>query len=188
MLRASQNTHWGTTVIVSITSTPIFPCLPRPVAPQVAGGGMTLPRRKTMTSPTSVTVSTVDATFLLGPPPFPELLQPGACWLLLSGPDLSLPAGCYLTAVTPDLLWPLPQAWCCCRREKPAWRASLPCAPFPEVASFVAFLWLPLFHSLCLCKAHPLFLFLFQRITNKNITQNPATEVLGSSGFSFVSL
>ena len=114
---------------------------------------MTPPRRKTMTSPTSVTVSTADATFLPGPPPFPELLQPGACWLLLSGLDLSLPAGCHLTAVTPDLLWPLPQAWCCCRREKPAWEAPLPCAPFPEVASFVAFLWLPLFHSFCLCKA-----------------------------------
>lgn len=41
---------------------------------------------------------------------------------------------------------------------------------------------------LSLLKMHPLLLSLFQRGTNKSITQNPPTKVLGSCGFSFVSL
>lgn len=56
---------------------PYIPCLPRPVALQVAGEGTTPPLRKTTTNLTSVTVSTGHAAFLLlvlpQAPPFPVL-------------------------------------------------------------------------------------------------------------------
>lgn len=82
-----------------------------------------------MTNPTSVTVSTADATFLLLPAPFPELLQPGACWLLLSGPDsarllaaTSLQSHLTSSGRSPGLVL--------LQEGEAAWEASLPCAPF----------------------------------------------------------
>lgn len=65
----------------------LVPCLPRPVALQAAGGGMTLPLRKTMTNLTSVTVSTAGATFL----PRPCSAAPSRCFPGCGTPSLRLP-------------------------------------------------------------------------------------------------
>lgn len=50
------------------------------------------------------------------------------------------------------------------------------------VSSLAIVLRLSLFHS-CLLKIRPLFFSLYQRVTNRSITQNLPTKVLGSYGF-----
>lgn len=67
-------------------------------------------------------------------------------------------------------------------QEESKWEA-LGAVLLSRAGPFVAFLCR--FHSVSL---RSLFLSLLQRITNKNISQNPPTRVLGSCGLSFVSL
>lgn len=178
--RASLDACSGPVVVIRITNIRKPKCLPRLVALRVVGGGMTPPLRKTMTNPTSVTVSTGSSAL-----PWPH---PSLCF-----PDCQLPSS------------PAPG---------PApWLASL-ClhcgAPAPAVAGtsvrgaesclgsfsldLCSRVWQSLlpgslsFTLLVSCKIHPLCLSLVQRVTNKSITQNPPTKVLGSRGFPFVFL
>lgn len=115
---APQSTRSGAVVSITVTSI-LVPCLPRPVVRQVAGGGTTLPLRKTMTNLTSVTVSTADAAFLPLPlPPAPPSLcfpgclpQPQAPWLLLLDLHPTLHACCLSKGTT--------SCCCCCCHSRP---------------------------------------------------------------------
>lgn len=172
---------------ITVTSV-LVPCLPRPVVRQVAGGGTTLPLRKTMTNLTSVTVSTADAAFLPLPlPPAPPSLcfpgclpQPQAPWLLLLDLHPTLHACCLSKGTTSCCC-------CCCHSPTQVFLHEEEASPGGLLPLAVPPWWLSsgsLSLSLCLLKIHPLFLSLFQRVTNKSITQNPPTKVLGSFGFS----
>lgn len=105
---------------------------------------------------------------------------PQAHWLLFSGlaPPAGMPAPHLLPV--PPLLWPrgLLHEGEASQEGLPTFEALL----LPQaVPSFMPFLWLFFFHSVFL--RFILYFFLYFRVTNKSITQNPPTKALGSMAF-----
>lgn len=170
---------------------PIPQCFPRLVALRGAGGGTMPPLRKTTTNLTSVTVSMGQSHL---PSSAPDPRAPLPCASLAIHLPASACARLFLSVRTPAYPPVTSTAvttslGCCCpgggwflqRGSQLGWPP--PSVLYPHLLPCLL-RGSPLALSLTLSvsfKIHPLFLSVFQRVTNKSITQNPPTKVLGSS-------